>query len=512
MSKVIRIAIVLSAAVFLALACTHGGDQARAGSPQSGNAPIYKVTVVDRSITAVSYRNRGDSTKLNFQGTNLAPKAHGSAEVKSQRGAINVDAEFKQLPPAVSFGPEYLTYVLWAISPEGRPLNLGEVLLDGEGDGKLHVTSALQAFGMIVTAEPYFSVTQPSDLVALENIVTSDTNGTIERVNAKYELLQRGQYIQNENPSQVQPFPMDKHYPLELLEARNAVRIAEWTGAAQFAASTLDKAKLDLRNAEQFQASHSDKKSIVTMSREAVQTAEDARSITVKKEEAAQQASQQAEQSAQTADAQAQAQQATQDKEQAQAAQAQAQAETQQANAETQQARANAQSAQQMAAQAENDKSVMRAKILAQLNAVLQTRDTARGLIVNMQDILFESGRFALKPDAREALAKISGILLAYPGLTVEIDGYTDNVGTQQANQTLSEERAGAVEAYLVDQKVPANSVSAKGMGESDPTAANDTAIGRQLNRRVELVLSGDVIGTPVSASSEMPMGQMDKK
>ncbi len=472
---------------------------------QNNTVSIYRASVVDRTIAAISYRDRGGSTKLDFRGTDLSPKADGSAEVQSKKGDIDIRAEFKHLQPAVTFGPEYLTYVLWAISPEGRPANLGEVLLNDDGDGKLNVTSNLQSFGLIVTAEPYFAVTQPSNVVVLENTVTKDTNGTIEQVTAKYELLQRGQYTQNVTSSAVSPLINEKKVPLELLEAQNAVRIAEWAGAAQYASDSLDKARLDLRNAEQFQESHGDKKSIVTMAREAAQTAEDARSITVKKlvaQEQAQQAQQTSEAQAQAAQADAEKSQAQAAQEQAQAAQQQAQAESMQAQAQTRQAETEAQDAQQRANQAESDKAAMRARLLQQLNAILQTRDTPRGLVVSMQDILFETGQYKLKPDAREALAKISGVLLAYPGLNIEIDGYTDNVGSEQANETLSDKRAEAVEDFLRTQGVSPGSLSAQGLGESNPVATNDTPIGRQLNRRVELVLSGDAIGAPISASA----------
>ena len=485
--------------IFLLPMSVLGQENVPPSGSQSNTVPVYRAMVVDRTIVAISYRNRGDSTKIDFNGTDLSPKAEGSAEVQSKKGDISIEAEFKHLPPAVTFGAEYMTYVLWAISPEGRPANLGELLLDDDGGGKLRVTSNLQAFGLIVTAEPYFAVTQPSDVVVLENTLTNKTQGTIEQVNAKYELLQRGEYIHSRTSSDVSALTMDKKVPIELLEAQNAVRIAEWAGAAQYASDSLSKAKTELQNAEQFQESHGDRKNIVTTAREAAQTAEDARSITVKKLEA----EAQAQQAAQTSEAQNQAARASQEKSAAQAQAAQAQAQAAQAQAQRTQAQSEAQDAQARANQAESEKSAMRAKLLQQLNAILQTRDTPRGLVVNMQDILFESGQYKLKPDARVALAKIAGVLLAYPGVTIEIDGYTDNKGTEQANETLSDKRAEAVEDFLRTQGVPDGSVSARGLGEANPIATNDTPIGRQLNRRVELVLSGEVIGTPVSASTQ---------
>ena len=258
---------------------------------KTGTVPIYRIVVVARTTQAINYRHRSGATKINFQGTTLLPEARGNAEVASKQGAIHINSEFQGLQPASKFGPEYLTYVLWAVSPEGRPVNLGEVLFGQDGKSKLNVTSNLQAFGLIVTAEPYFAVTQPSDVVVMENEVRSDTKGQFEEVEAKYELLQRGQYELNVNPDELQPITMDSRTPLELYEARNAVRIAKWTGAKQYAADSLDKAQVSLQNAEDFQARRGNKKSEITDAREAVQTAEDARIITVKKIDEERQAS-----------------------------------------------------------------------------------------------------------------------------------------------------------------------------------------------------------------------------
>jgi outer membrane protein OmpA-like peptidoglycan-associated protein len=470
--------------------------------------PIYRVRVVGRTIKAINYRVRSAPTKVDFRGTSLMPQATGSAEVQSKQGAIKIDAEMKHLQPATKFGPEYLTYVLWAISPEGRPLNLGEVLLDNAGNSKLDVTSDLQSFGLIVTAEPYFAVTQPSDVVVMENFVTRKTNGTVEEVDAKYELLERGQYTLNVTPSELRPMMVDRSTPLELYEAQNAVRIAKWAGADQYAADTFAKAQLDLQNAEGFWESKKDRKDLITAAREAVQNAEDARIITIKKmlAEQQEQTTQAAEAAqAQAQQAQAQAERAAQAKAQAEAAQAAAQQQQQQAQAEAAQAQDQAEQAREQAAQAEKEKLAMRAKLLQQLNTILQTRDTARGLVVNMSDILFESGQYRLKAGAREALAKIAGVILTYPGLTLEVDGYTDNVGGEQRNFALSQKRAESVRNFLIEQGVPENSISARGLGEANPVATNDTRIGRQLNRRVELVLGGKVIGAKVANPPPLP-------
>ncbi|MGO8791477.1 MAG: OmpA family protein [Terriglobia bacterium] len=477
---------------------------------KTGNVPIYRITVVARTTQAINYRHRSGATRINFQGTSLLPEARGNAEVASKQGAIHVDSEFHGLQPASKFGPEYLTYVLWAVSPEGRPVNLGEVLLGQDGKSKLNVTSNLQAFGLIVTAEPYFAVTQPSDVVVLENEVRADTKGQFEEVEAKYELLKRGQYELNVNPDELQPITMDSKVPLELYEARNAVRIAKWTGARQYAADSLDKAQVSLQNAEDFQARRGNKKSEITDAREAVQTAEDARIITVKKIDEERQASELQVSADAEAQAKAQADEADRQAKQAEKAAADAKAQAAQnkvtsdaalaaSQAETDAAKAKAQAETEQARlagqQADDDKAGLRAKLSQQLNSVLQTRDSARGLIVNMSDVLFDTGAFTLKSGAREKLSKVAGILLAYPGLNIEVDGHTDNVGGDEYNQNLSDHRAESVRSYLVAQGVLTDAVTAKGFGKTQPVGTNDTAAGRQINRRVELVVSGAAIG-----------------
>jgi outer membrane protein OmpA-like peptidoglycan-associated protein len=472
--------------------------QSRVEVQQPNSVPIYRVVVVARTIKAINYRHRSGETKVDFRGTSLMPQAAGRAEVQSTEGAIKVDARFRHMQPASSFGVEYMTFVLWVISPEGRPVNLGEIMPDRDGNAKLMVTSDLQAFGMIVTAEPHFAVIQPSDAVVMENFITDETNGTIEEVDAKYELLRKGQYTATVNPAELTPMVVDNKTPIEIYEAHNAIRIARWAGAQTYAVDTLSKAELDLGNAESLFDSGGNRKDSITNAREAAQMAEDALLITNRKmiaEEQAQTRENAAEAQAQAALAQAQAQaeanaaaSANEQAERAQQAKAQSEAEKQAAEAQAQQA-------QLQAAQAERDKAALRARLEQLLNTVLKTSDSARGLIMNMSDVLFEFGKYTLKPEAREKLAKGSGIMLAFPGLTIEVDGYTDNIGSDEFNQTLSEERAGAVRDYLTSEGVPAGSITSKGFGKSNPIASNDTSEGRQENRRVELVVSGEAIG-----------------
>jgi outer membrane protein OmpA-like peptidoglycan-associated protein len=497
------------------------------------SAPTFRVTVISRSVQAINYEHRSGSSKLDFAGTSLMPSANGEAKVNSKRGSIEIEAEFGNLQRPTTFGNEYLTYVLWAISPEGRAVNLGEVLVGGNDRSKLRVTTDLQAFALIVTAEPYYAVRQPSNVVVLENAIREDTKGTSEAVNAKYELMERGGYIPT--GYKFDPVVLNAKLPLEFFEARNALRIAQSEGAERFAPDSYQRAVRLMDNADGYAISkHMDRKPLIAVSREAVQTAEDARAIAVKKMDEVRLANERQD----SADAQAQSQQQADDarrqEQQARAAKVQAEADAENARsdaadsqaatakaqsdmadsraesatalsaaqADAEQSRLAAQQAQLTAQQAETDKAAMRAKLSEQLNSILQTRDTARGLIVSMSDVLFDTGRFSLKPGAREKLAKVAGILLAYPGLNIEVGGYTDNVGGDAMNQTLSENRAGSVRDYLVQQGVLTNSVSAKGFGNSLPVASNDNSAGRQQNRRVELLVSGDAIGSPVNATT----------
>jgi outer membrane protein OmpA-like peptidoglycan-associated protein len=474
-----------------------------AQQPETGNGsvPLYKIEVVGREIPAINYFHRSSATKIGFQGTSLLPEATGDAKVEARAGRTQIDASFEHLVPANTFGPEYLTYVLWAITPEGRPVNLGEVLPTGKNDkNEISVTTNLQAFGLIVTAEPYYAVTMPSDLVVVQNIVLNDkTQGVLEQVNAHYTLLPRGAYEETAGRHTVlHPITRDERTPLEIYEALNAIRIAEAGGADQYAADTMATAKTALTNAQDLNMKKSDRKQAITYAREAVQAAEDARIITIRKlkaadDAAAQQARVQAEEQAK------QAQQAEQQAQLLAQQQAEERAEAERRSEEARQAQAQAEqaqrAAQQAAQQAGQQAEQMRERLRQQLSQVLQTQETARGLIMNLSDVLFDFNRYTLKPEAREKLAKVSGILLAYPDLKVQVEGYTDNIGSDEYNQKLSEERADGVRDYLVAQSVSQANITAEGYGKSDPIADNSTNAGRAQNRRVQLVVSGAAIG-----------------
>jgi len=474
----------------------------------------YHMRVVSRSTEAVDYRHKG-STKVNLRGTDLSSDVRGEAKVEGHSGGVKIEANVEHLRPANSFGLAYLTYVLWAITPQGQPRNLGEMIVK-DGKSSVHTTSDLQAFALIVTAEPDFAVTQPSDLIVAQNEIRRDTKGGIEPVDVTFQLISHETYSSQVQPINSDVYEVSNKTPLDLLEARNAVRIAKDAGAQQYAAAELQKAQDSLNQAEDYYRRKQGSGPIGTVAREAAQTAEEARVMTIKREqeeqtekerqaaadrEAQARADAQAQQAA-AAQAQAQADQSQAQAAQAQQAQQQAELARQQAAQQAQQSEQARQQAEQARQQAENDKAQMRARMLAQLNQVLQTRDSARGLIVNMPDVLFDTGKSDLKSTARERLAKVAGILIAYPDIHVEIDGYTDSTGSLEFNERLSQQRAEAVRSYLASQGVNSSTITTQGFGPSQPIASNETASGRQQNRRVELVVSGSSIGQAVGQSA----------
>ena len=501
--------------------------------PASAAPPVF------RTIQAMHYRIQGGSTKVDFRGSELMQRGSGEAKVEGKKTNFEIDARFEGFEDATKFGFEYLTYVLWAVSPQGRPVNLGELTLDHHGNAQVKAYTDLQSFGMIVTAEPYFAVTQPGNMVVAESSTVSGASS--ENIDAKFELIARGTYSSTNTHIQDAIFGMDTRTPLELFEARNAMRIAYNASGEKYAASIVAKASQQLRHAEELYRQKQKKEAVSVAAKEATETAEEARVMAVKQraEEDAQAAAaareakaradaaaeaqrradaesarQQAEQArmqaekdrvqAEQAKAEAErmrqealaaAQEAARQKDEAEKAKAEAVAQQQALAAEADKAKAAAAQSESLRQQAEQEKAELRARLLQQLNTILATRDSARGLVANMSDVLFRSGSYELMPAARERLAKVSGIILAYPSLHVAIEGHTDSVGGDEYNQSLSERRAGSVRDYFVQQGIPAASIEARGFGKNSPIAANDTAEGRQQNRRVELVLSGDAIG-----------------
>ncbi|HTZ31565.1 MAG TPA: OmpA family protein [Methylomirabilota bacterium] len=486
---------------------------------QQQSKTVPDADVVSRSIKAVGYEVGGGGTKVIFNGTTAAPNASGEAKVQAKTGGTEIELKVQAMPQPTSLGPEFLTYVLWAISPDGSTTNLGEIQIDKNGNGKLSATAQSQTFAMIVTVEPYFAVTLPSEVVVLENDTKKNTKGKIYPDN-NFKLMKRSQYAKEGNPMNLTPDL--KAAPLDVYEARNAVAIAKSQGAEKYSPEVFSKASGSLQMMENAVTSKAEKKVIITDARQTIQFAEDARLLTAQRVEAEkiqQEKEAAAAAAAAKAKAEAEAQAAAEAKRQAELtaakeaqmkAEAAAQAAEQKAAAEAAASKAAAeqaalqakeQAAKDEAARAQAQTAALRAQLLKQLNDVLQTTDTPRGLVVNMADVLFETGKYKLSQDAQLKLAKLSGIIQAHPGLNLAIEGYTDTTGSLEFNMKLSQQRADAVRQFLISQGLLPDTITSKGLGPANPVADNSTASGRQANRRVEIIVSGEVIGTKISAN-----------
>ena len=501
--------------ITVSLAASMAAGQAQQTVPDSN--------LTTKSVKAIGYRVGGGSTKVDLKGTELMSAAGGEAKVEAKPGATTIELSLTGMTQPSTLGAEFLTYVLWVVTPDGRSGNIGEIILNKNGEGKLKATTPAQTFALLVTAEPYFAIRFPSEMVILENDTRKNTKGQIFPVN-DFKLMRRAQYEKLGNPLAMTPDL--ERVPLQLYEARNAVDIAKSRGADKDAPEIFPKATSSLQMAENALASKADKKDIVSKAGQAIQFAEDARALAAQRQneariaadreaaaakakteaeaKAAEEAKRQAElTAAKEAQMKAEAEAAAvKAKAEADAAAARAKAEADVAAARAK-AEADALKAKEEAARAEAERSrkaaaELRAQLLDQFNRVLETRDTPRGLVVNMGDVLFDFGKYNLRSEAREKLAKLTGIVLAHSGLKLAVEGHTDSVGGDEANQKLSEQRADAVRKYLVEEGLADASVSSQGFGKTSPVADNDTAAGRQKNRRVEIVVSGEVIGEKI--------------
>ena len=479
---------------------------------------VPEADVISKSIKAVGYQVGGASTKMIFVGTTAPPQASGEAKVDAKTAGTNIELKVKGMPQPTTLGAEFLTYVLWTVTPDGSTTNQGEIPIDNNGDGKLNASAQSQTFAMIVTAEPYFAVELPSEVVVLENDTKKNTKGKIYPDNS-YKLMKRSQYTKLGNPLALTPDL--KKVPLDMYEARNAVDIAKSREAEKYAPEIFAKAQSGLQMAENSLSSSAEKSQIITNARATIQFAEDARALTAQRQEAeriqqerdaaaaaaaakakaeadaaaAVEAKRQAELAA-AKEAQLKAEAAAQSAQQKAAADLAAQQAAAKAAAEQAALQAKEQAAREEAARAQAATQALRAQLLKQLNDVLQTTDTPRGLVVNMADVLFETGKYNLSTDAQLKLAKLSGIIQAHPGLNLSIEGYTDTTGSEDFNMKLSQQRADAVRQFLTSQGLSPDTITSKGVGEANPIADNSTAAGRKLNRRVEIIVSGEVIGT----------------
>lgn len=474
------------------------------------------VILAKRHTLAVRYKDN-DDTSVNITGTPLNPQAMGKADVKRKEGRTRVKVKMEHLGHPQSLGAYYTTYVLWAVAPEGQADNLAELPI--RNDFEVDVTTAFQTFGLIITAEPHSAVKLPSPVIVAENTLRKGTEGVIEASRIEYSGDPGDLYVVS-TPN-APALSADYNTPLMILGARRSVEIASRAGARRFAEQELREAEVKLAALEQtWPSRRKDEEKFSGLAHDVMRLGERARELSVERLTQARLDAERRAARNTIADARSEAERAKDEaeraREQAAASQdaagraerelaearlrvEQAQTEADKAKAREDLARVEAERARMDAEQAKREKDALQQRLFMSISAILDTRREARGLIVNLSDVLFDFNQASLKPGAREKLSKLAGILLAYPGtFHMEIEGHTDAIGSQDYNQKLSEDRAQSVASYLLKAGITSGRIVAvRGFGKLTPVSTNDTPEGRQMNRRVEIIIA-DLDGQPV--------------
>lgn len=502
--------LILLAMLSLALAT------APAESQQSDSARRW--TVAKRSTLAINYPDNKNSS-VDMRGTGVHSNITGRAEAKRDDGRTRVKLRLENLPHPQSLGAYYTTYVVWAVAPEGQADNLGELEIKSDRKSEIEVTTPYQTFGLIATAEPHGLVKYPGPLVIAENLLRKDTKGEFTASTIEYRG-DSGVFYEMLEAERSQA-SADYATPLSILGARRAVEIARRAGAETFAATELKEAEAKLTVVEQVWPKNERREEKFNGdAREVMRLAEAARAATVERVEAARldaerraagraidRAQSEAERArtdasqarTEASQARTEAERARQLAEEYRAAMARSETElaqakqrAQEAQSEADRAKANEEVARLEAERARLERDQARQRLQISIAEILETRREARGLIVNLSDVLFDFNKATLKPGAKEKLSKLAGVLLAYTGdYKLEIEGHTDSVGSDAYNQKLSEDRAASVREYLAGAGLPATKIAAvRGFGKTRPVTTNDTAEGRQMNRRVEIVIA----------------------
>jgi outer membrane protein OmpA-like peptidoglycan-associated protein len=452
-----------------------------------------RQTIAKRSTLAIRYRVDND-TKVDMVGTALAPKLKGEAEVKNKDGRTHIELRLSELTHPQRLGAFYTTYILWAVAPEGQAENLGS--LPTKDDIRIDATTSFQTFGLIVTAEPHEAVKLPSPVIVAENTLRKGTKGGIESSQIEYRGDPGDLYAISTSST---PAGADFNTPLLVLGARRAVEIAQRAGAQRLAEAELRESEVKLEALEQSWQQQRDEEKFAPLARDVMRLGEQARTLAVERAEQARLDAERRTASRTIALAKSEAEHAKADaehmeREAALASQraARAQSETERAKANEESARLEAERARLQAEEAKRERDEAQQRLYVSLSEILDTRREARGLIVSLSDVLFDFNKATLKPGAREKLSKLAGILLAYPGdYRMEIEGHTDAIGSEEYNLRLSQSRAESVRDYLAQAGMPASRIIAtRGLGKSEPVADNATAAGRQVNRRVEIIIA----------------------
>ncbi len=479
-----------------------------------------------RQVLAVKY-NENKQTSVAMLGTAISPRVMGKADVEYKKGRTNVRLEMESFDNPQSLGGFYTAYILWAVAPEGQAENLMELPIGKKF--KIESTTKFQTFGLIITAEPHSRVELPSAVIVAANSLRKGTEGALSTSEIEYSG-DPGTFYAIFTPNSPSS-NADYNTPLMILGARRAVEIAQRADAKHYAEQELRDSEMKLATLEQAwprsrKASdlRDNARKNSGLAHDVMRIAEQARKLSVERSDQARltaerqragdniaQANSDADRARSDADraandavrarieaARAKASerdQATRAADEAAAARLrveQAQSETARAKANEGVARDDADRARMQAEEAKRERDAAQQSLYVSLSAILETRRDARGLIVNLSDVLFDTGKTTILPGAREKLSKLAGILLAYPGMyQVEIEGHTDSVGSDESNLNLSRGRAESVRDYMVENGIKSERViAARGFGESKPVADNETAAGRQVNRRVEIVIA----------------------
>jgi outer membrane protein OmpA-like peptidoglycan-associated protein len=468
---------------------------------------IKVVQPVTQTVEALALTfPEGKTISVKLQGTDRLPQANGEAKVERKKGTTEIEIELDEMKPADLFGGDYNTYVLWSVSPQGLVSNAGEFILNGNRS-KLNVSSRLETFGLFVTAEPHFLVKMPSRFVVMQMVRPVD-NLQVPLQVAKIEYRGQQGIYQAERESLADAPEAKKEIRSDVGQAETSVRLATAAKADEFAKEKLIAAQISLQKTQEAVRGNVDKKKVAELAKETIRLAYEAQSLS---EERSMEASLVAERQAK-AEEKARLERESQQSElaraeeerrraEAEAAQARAQAEQERSRLKAEEAQRQESAARMAAERAQQEKAALRAKLLAQFNAILPTNDSERGLVVNLGDVLFDTGKYTLRQEAVVLLARFSGTVLNYPELSIRSEGHTDSTGSAELNQKLSEQRANAVRDFLISQGLATEKVTSIGRGLAEPVADNQTAAGRQKNRRVELIISGEVIGTKVGTS-----------
>jgi outer membrane protein OmpA-like peptidoglycan-associated protein len=465
------------------------------------------IVIAKRHTLAIRYKDN-DDTSVNITGTNLNPQAFGKAEIKRKEGRTRVKLKMENLGHPQQLGAYYTTYILWAIAPEGQADNLAELPI--KSDFEVDVTTSFQTFGLIITAEPHSAVKLPSPVIVCENTLRKGTEGGIEASRFDYSGDAGALYVVESGA----PIYADYNTPLMILGARRSVEIAVRAGARKYSEPELREAEVKLAALEQtWPSRRKDEQKFSGLAHDVMRLGERARELAVDRIAQARLDDERRAATHTIARAQSEAERAKLDAERARAEAAasqdavaraeaeladarrrveQAQTEADRSKANEDLAKAEAERARLEADRAKQDKDDLQQRLYASISAILETRREARGLIVNLSDVLFDFNQASLKPGAREKLSKLAGILLAYPGsFHIEVEGHTDAIGSQDYNQRLSEDRAESVGSYLLRAGIGQDRIVAvRGFGKMRPVTTNDTPEGRQMNRRVEIVIT----------------------